>query len=47
VLGRSLGGQVVSLGTALLAGAAVYFAVVRALRVGELEQIMRLVRRRA
>src|SRR4051812_3593615 len=46
-LGRSLGGQVVSLGTALLAGAAVYFAAVRALRVGELEQIMRLVRRRA
>jgi putative peptidoglycan lipid II flippase len=47
VLGRSLGGQVVSLGTALLVGAAVYFAAVRALRVGELEQIMRLVRRRA
>jgi hypothetical protein len=38
---------VVSLGTALLAGAAVYLAAVRALRVGELEQIMRLVRRRA
>jgi len=46
-LGRSLGGQVLSLGTALAAGGAVYLAAVRALRVGELEQIMRLVRRRA
>ncbi len=45
-LGRSLGGQLVSLSVALGAGAAVYLAVVRALRVAELEQVLRLLRRR-
>ena len=46
-LGRSLGGQVISLMTGLGAGGAVYLAVVRILRVPELEQIMRLLRRRS
>jgi putative peptidoglycan lipid II flippase len=45
-LGRSLGGQTISLGSGLVAGGAVYFAAVRALRVPELDQILRLVRRR-
>jgi putative peptidoglycan lipid II flippase len=45
-LGRSLGAQAISLSTGLAAGAAVYLAVVRALRVPELEQILRLLRRR-
>jgi putative peptidoglycan lipid II flippase len=45
-LGRSLGGQVISLSAGLAAGGAVYLAVVRLLRVGELEQIIRLLRRR-
>jgi hypothetical protein len=36
---------VVSLSAALAAGAVVYLAVVRLLRVTELEQIMRLLRR--
>jgi putative peptidoglycan lipid II flippase len=44
-LGRSLGGQLVSLSAGLAAGAAVYLGVVRALRVPELEQILRLLRR--
>jgi putative peptidoglycan lipid II flippase len=46
-LGRSLGGQTVSLMSALGAGGLVYLAVVRILRVPELEQIMRLLRRRS
>jgi putative peptidoglycan lipid II flippase len=46
VLGRSLGGQALSLSTGLAAGAAVYFGVVRVLRVPELDQILRLLRRR-
>jgi putative peptidoglycan lipid II flippase len=46
-LGRSLGGQLVSLDAALAAGLAVYLAVVRILRVPELDQIMRLLRRRS
>ena len=41
-LGRSLGAQVVSMTAALLAGGAVYLAVARALRVAELDQILRL-----
>ena len=45
-LGRSLGAQIVSLGSALAAGAAVYLLLARALRVPELEQIIRLIRRR-
>jgi putative peptidoglycan lipid II flippase len=46
-LGRSLGGQLVSLTSGLAAGGAVYLAVVRILRVPELDQIMRLLRRRS
>ena len=45
-LGRSLGAQIASLGTALTAGLVIYLALARALRVPELEQITRLVRRR-
>ncbi|MBS1878256.1 MAG: murein biosynthesis integral membrane protein MurJ [Actinobacteria bacterium] len=45
VVGRSLVGQIVSLGTGLMAGAAVYLAAAWALRIAELEQIMRLLRR--
>jgi putative peptidoglycan lipid II flippase len=45
-LGRSLAGQCVSLGAGLGAGALVYLGVVRLLRVPELEQVLRLVRRR-
>ncbi|HYU61831.1 MAG TPA: murein biosynthesis integral membrane protein MurJ, partial [Solirubrobacterales bacterium] len=44
-LGSGLGGQIVSLGTGLLAGAAAYLGALAALRVPELEQILRLVRR--
>jgi len=45
-LGRSLGGQTISLCTGLAVGFAVYLGVVRALRVPELDQILRLLRRR-
>ena len=45
-LGRGLGGQIVSLGVALLAGAVVYGATVLALRVPEGRQILRLLRLR-
>ena len=45
-LGRSLGGQTISLCAGLAAGFAVYLGVVRALRVPELDQILRLLRRR-
>ena len=45
-LGRGLGGQIVSLGAALGVGGLVYVGVARLLRVAELEQVMRLVRRR-
>jgi putative peptidoglycan lipid II flippase len=45
-LGRSLGAQALSLSAGLLAGAAVYVGIVRVLRVPELEQILRLLRRR-
>jgi putative peptidoglycan lipid II flippase len=46
LLGDGLGGQIVSLGVALSAGAAVYAAVLFALRVPEAQQIRRLVRDR-
>ncbi|MGH2982167.1 MAG: murein biosynthesis integral membrane protein MurJ [Solirubrobacterales bacterium] len=45
-LGRSLGGQAVSVSAALAAGGGAYLAVVRLLRVPELDQIMRMLRRR-
>jgi putative peptidoglycan lipid II flippase len=45
-LGEGLGGQIVSIGAGLIAGAAVYAAVLIALRVPEAEQIRRLVRDR-
>jgi putative peptidoglycan lipid II flippase len=45
VVGRGLAGQIVSLGGGLLVGFGVYLAIARALRIAELEQIMRLLRR--
>jgi putative peptidoglycan lipid II flippase len=45
-LGRGLGGQIVSLGVGLGLGGLVYVGVARLLRIAELDQIMRLVRRR-
>jgi putative peptidoglycan lipid II flippase len=45
-LGRGFGAQAVSLTAGLLAGGAVYLGLTRLLRVAELDQIMRLVRRR-
>ncbi len=45
-LGRDLLGQIVSLGAALGAGGLVYVGAARLLRIAELEQIMRLLRRR-
>jgi putative peptidoglycan lipid II flippase len=44
-LGRGLVGQIVSLGTGLAVGGLVYLAVARLLRIPELDQILRLVRR--
>jgi putative peptidoglycan lipid II flippase len=44
-LGRGLGGQLVSLGLALGLGAAAYLAFARLLRIPELDQMVRLVRR--
>jgi len=44
-LGRGLGGQIVSLGVGLAAGLAVYLSVAKLLRVAELEQMSRLLRR--
>jgi putative peptidoglycan lipid II flippase len=46
LLGRGLGGQIVSLGVGLAAGGVVYVAVAWLLRVQELEQMTRLLRRR-
>jgi putative peptidoglycan lipid II flippase len=46
VLGRGLAGQIVSLGAGLAVGGIVYLAAARLLRIAELEQIMRLLRRR-
>ncbi len=45
-LGRGLGGQIISLGSGLAAGLAVYLAVAKLLRVAELEQMSRLLLRR-
>jgi putative peptidoglycan lipid II flippase len=45
-LGEGLGGQIVSLGAGLGIGALVYLVAARLLRIAELEQIMRLLRRR-
>ncbi|HET9163653.1 MAG TPA: murein biosynthesis integral membrane protein MurJ [Solirubrobacterales bacterium] len=45
-LGRGLLGQIVSLGTALALGGLVYVGAAKLLRIAELEQIARLVRRR-
>jgi len=45
-LGRGLVGQIASLGVALAVGGLVYVAVAKLLRVAELEQITRLLRRR-
>jgi putative peptidoglycan lipid II flippase len=45
-LGRSLPAQIVSLGGGLAAGGAVYLLLARALRLAELDQIIRLIRRR-
>ena len=45
-LGRGLGGQIVSLGLALTAGAVVYGAAITLLRIPEAAQIRRLFRRR-
>jgi putative peptidoglycan lipid II flippase len=45
-LGRGLAGQIVSLGTALGAGLAVYLGVAKLLRIAELEQMSRLLLRR-
>jgi putative peptidoglycan lipid II flippase len=46
-LGRSIGAQIVEMAAALGAGLAVYIGALAALRVPELEQIARLVRRRS
>jgi putative peptidoglycan lipid II flippase len=46
LLGRGLAGQVLSLGTALGLGALVYLLAARLMKIAELEQIMRLLRRR-
>ncbi len=46
VLGRGLAGQIVSLGIALLGGAAVYAAAITLLRIPEAAQLVRLVRGR-
>ncbi len=45
-LGRGLLGQIVSLGSALAIGGLVYVGAARLLRIDELDQILRLVRRR-
>ncbi len=45
-LGEGTVAQIVSLGTGLLVGGIAYLAVARLLRIAELEQIMRLLRRR-
>jgi putative peptidoglycan lipid II flippase len=45
-LGRGLFGQIVSLGVALGLGGLAYLAAAKLLRIPELEQITRLIRRR-
>jgi putative peptidoglycan lipid II flippase len=47
LLGRSLLAQVVSVGTALVAGGAAYAGVVLGLRIPEARQVVALVRRRS
>jgi putative peptidoglycan lipid II flippase len=47
VLGRSTPAQIISLGMGLTLGGVAYFAVAWTLRIAELEQILRLLRRRA
>jgi putative peptidoglycan lipid II flippase len=44
-MGRGLAGQIISLGSGLAVGAVVYLTAARLLRIAELEQIMRLLRR--
>jgi putative peptidoglycan lipid II flippase len=44
-LGRGLGGQIASLGSALALGGLVYLGVAKVLRIAELEQMTRLLRR--
>ncbi len=46
VLGRSTVAQIISLGTGMAAGAVAYLGAARMLRIAELEQILRLLRRR-
>jgi putative peptidoglycan lipid II flippase len=45
-LGRSTAAQIISLGTGMVLGAAAYLGVAWMLRIAELEQILRLLRRR-
>ena len=45
-LGRGLGGQIVSLGAALALGGLAYLGAAKLLRIAELDQIVRLLRRR-
>ncbi len=45
-LGRGLVGQIVSLGAGLALGGIAYIGAARLLRIAELEQITRLIRRR-
>jgi putative peptidoglycan lipid II flippase len=45
-VGRDLPGQIISLGSGLVLGAVAYFAAAKVMRIAELEQIMRLLRRR-
>jgi putative peptidoglycan lipid II flippase len=45
-LGRSITGQLVSMSVALATGLGIYLAAARALRIAELDQILRLLRRR-
>jgi len=45
-LGRSTFAQIISLGTGMTLGAAAYLGTARVLRIAELEQILRLLRRR-
>jgi putative peptidoglycan lipid II flippase len=45
-LGRDLAGQIISLGAGLTLGGVAYVLAARLLRIGELDQILRLVRRR-
>lgn len=45
-LGRSTVAQIISLGTGMTAGAIAYLGAARVLRIAELEQILRLLRRR-